>query len=130
MIFCIVKGFDSWIKDLKSPWSNFPNFAYFLAYFGPDLPILIWREKNWKKNMFVIRPARVSVIQQIWDPGTSIVSTLSLKINEIGLKSINFIKQTPPKVGILIQKTFSKFSKLKKQTQKRPPKDPKMQVKL
>ena len=33
----------------------------------------------------------------------------------------------PPLVGILIQNTISKFSKTKKQTQKRPPKVPKNQ---
>merc|ERR1711947_65265 len=37
-----------------------------------------------------------------------------------GLKSKSFIKQTPPKVGILIQNTISKFSKTKNQTQKDP----------
>ena len=42
-------------------------------------------------------------------------------------KSKNFIKQTPQKVGILIQNTISKFSKTKNQTQKRPPKVPKNQ---
>merc|ERR1712089_40123 len=41
------------------------------------------------------------------------------------LKSKSFIKQTPPKVGILIQNTISKFFKTKNQTQKRPPKVPK-----
>ena len=42
-----------------------------------------------------------------------------------GLKSNSFIKQTPPKEGILIQNTVSKFSKTENQTQKRPPKIPK-----
>ena len=42
-------------------------------------------------------------------------------------KSKSFIKQTLPKVGILIQNTISKFSKTKNQTQKRPPKVPKNQ---
>merc|ERR1711867_396102 len=42
-------------------------------------------------------------------------------------KSTSFIKQTPPKVGILIQTTISKFSKTKNLTQKRPPKVPKNQ---
>ena len=36
-----------------------------------------------------------------------------------------FYKIDPPKVGILIQNTISKFSKTKNQTQKRPPKVPK-----
>merc|ERR1712089_53510 len=35
-----------------------------------------------------------------------------------GLKSKSFIKQTPPKVGFLIQNTISKFSKTKNQTKK------------
>ena len=35
------------------------------------------------------------------------------------------MKQTPPKVGILIQNTISKFSKTTNQIQKRPPKVPK-----
>ena len=39
-----------------------------------------------------------------------------------GLKSKSFIKQTPLKVGILIQN----FSKTKNQTPKRPPKIPKI----
>ena len=38
-----------------------------------------------------------------------------------------FHKTDPPKIGILIQNTFSKFSKTKNQTQKRPPKVPKNQ---
>ena len=38
-----------------------------------------------------------------------------------------FHKTTPPKVGILIQNTISKFSKTKNQTKKRPPKFPKYQ---
>merc|ERR1712115_260725 len=42
-----------------------------------------------------------------------------------GLKSKSFIKQTPPKVVILIENTIWKFSKTKNQTQKRPPKVPK-----
>merc|ERR1712115_384471 len=41
------------------------------------------------------------------------------------LKSKSCIKQTPPKVGILIQNTISKFSKTKNKTKKRPPKVPK-----
>merc|ERR1712041_4581 len=41
---------------------------------------------------------------------------------QISPKSKSFIKQTPPKVEILIQTTISKFSKTKNQTQKRPPK--------
>ena len=36
-----------------------------------------------------------------------------------------FYKTDPPKVGILIQNTISKFSKTKNQTKKRPPKIPK-----
>ena len=52
---------------------------------------------------------------------------LKTQNHKISTKSTNIIKQTPPKVGILIQKTFSKFSKLKNQTQKRPPKNPKSQ---
>ena len=38
-----------------------------------------------------------------------------------------FYKTDPPKVGILIQTTISKFSKTKNVTQKRPPKVPKNQ---
>ena len=38
-----------------------------------------------------------------------------------------FYKTDPPKVGILIQNTISKFSKTKNQTQKRLPKDKKNQ---
>ena len=38
-----------------------------------------------------------------------------------------YSKTDPPKVGILIQSTISKFSKTKNQTQKRPPKFPKYQ---
>ena len=38
-----------------------------------------------------------------------------------------FYKTDPPKVEILIQNTFSKFSKTKNQTQKRPTKVPKNQ---
>ena len=34
----------------------------------------------------------------------------------------NETQKRPPKVGILILNTFSKFSKIKKNTQKRPPK--------
>ena len=39
----------------------------------------------------------------------------------------NYYKTEPPKVGILIQNTISKFSKTKNKTQKRPPKVPKNQ---
>merc|ERR1712177_174163 len=55
-------------------------------------------------------------------------STTNNKIIRRGqrsLKSKSFIKQTPPKEGILIQNKISKFSKTKNQTQKRPPKVPK-----
>ena len=38
-----------------------------------------------------------------------------------------FYKTDPPKVGILIQNTISKFSKIKNQTKKRPLKIPKNQ---
>merc|ERR1712082_98545 len=41
------------------------------------------------------------------------------------LKSKSFTKQTPPKMGILIQNTILKYSKTKNQTQKRPAKVPK-----
>ena len=44
---------------------------------------------------------------------------------KISTKSINFIKQTPQKVGILVPKTFSKFQNSNTKTQKRPPKNPK-----
>ena len=40
-------------------------------------------------------------------------------------KSKSFIKLNPPKAGILIQNTISKYSKTKNQTQKTPPKVPK-----
>merc|ERR1712089_33374 len=53
----------------------------------------------------------------------SILPKLTTSID--GLKSNFFIKQSPPKLGILIQNTISKFSKTKYQTQKRPPKFPK-----
>ena len=39
----------------------------------------------------------------------------------------NFYKTDPPKVGILIQNTISKFSKTQNQTQNIPPKVPKNQ---
>merc|ERR1712177_100003 len=48
-----------------------------------------------------------------------------IRSEQRSLKSKSFIKQTPPKVGIMIQNTISKFSKTKNQTQKRPPKVPK-----
>merc|ERR1711867_387956 len=50
-----------------------------------------------------------------------------IRTGQRSLKSKSFIKQTPPKVGILIQTTISKFSKTKNLTQKRPPKVPKNQ---
>ena len=45
-------------------------------------------------------------------------------------KSKSFIKQTTPKVGILIQNRILKFSKTKNQTQKRPHNVPKNQKHL
>ena len=38
-----------------------------------------------------------------------------------------FYKTDPPKVGIWIQNTISKFSKTKNQTKKRPPEVPKFE---
>ena len=43
-------------------------------------------------------------------------------ITKEALNKKSFIKQTPPKVGIIIQNTILKFSKTKSETQKRPSK--------
>ena len=58
-----------------------------------------------------------------------IIPLMSMKSSPVDKEASNqsFIKQTPPKVGILIQNTISKFLKTKNQTQKRPPKVPKNQ---
>ena len=58
-----------------------------------------------------------------------IIPLLSIKSSEVDKKASNqkVYKTDPPREGILIQNTISKFLKTKNQTKKRPPKDPKNQ---
>ena len=101
----------------------FVNWQYFICVLSMLYLLNGWSRKQtpnkfwfWFKKHF--RNFQNSKTKLKKDP-------LKIQNPKISTKSINFIKQTPPKVGILIQKTFSKFSKLKNQTQKRPPKNPK-----